>query len=396
MKAVCWNGVNELTVERVPDPGIVNPTDALMKVRLTTICGSDLHLLDGFIPTMAKGDVIGHEFMGEIVDTGREVKKLKKGDRAVVISIIGCGHCWYCQNNLWSLCDNSNPGAWMAEKLWGDATAGIFGYSHLTGGYAGSHAEYIRIPMADQGCFKVPDEITDEQVLFVSDAAATGYMAADMCGIKRGDTVAVWGCGGVGQMAIRSAQLLGAERVIAIDKLDYRLNLARSKAGAAETINFEGTDVLEALHEMTGGRGPDCCIDAVGMEADSTGIEYAYDRAKTAMALETDRPYVLRQIIRACRKGGTLSIVGVYGGFIDKFPMGALMNKALTVRTGQQHGQRYAERLIEHVRKGELDCTYLISHRMTLDEAPGAYQMFKKKNDGVLRPVFAPGGWGRA
>lgn len=387
MKAVCWNGVNELAVQTVPDPRIVNPRDAILRVKLSTTCGSDLHLLDGYVPTMRQGDVIGHEFMGEVLETGAEVKKLKKGDRVVVISIIGCGNCYFCQHDLWSLCDNSNPNAWVLEKAYGKSGAGIFGYSHAFGGYAGSHAEYVRVPLADHGCFKVPDHLTDEQALFVSDAFPTGFMGADLCNIQAGDTVAVWGCGGVGQMAIRSAYLLGAERVIAIDRFPERLQMAEEQ-GKAEVLNYQDVNVLEALDEITGGRGPDHCIDAVGMEAHGTGPDYWYDRTKQALRLEADRPQVLRQMIFACRKGGTLSVMGVYGGLIDKFPMGPLMNKGLTLRAGQQHGQRYAQRLLDYVSRGEIDPSYLITHRMSLSEAPRAYQMFKKKDDACIRPVF--------
>lgn len=386
MKALCWNGVNELAVEPVPDPAILNPRDIIMRVKLSTPCGSDLHLINGSLPTMRRGDIIGHEFMGEVVETGPEVKKLKKGDRAVVVSVIGCGGCYYCQNGLWSLCDNTNPNAWMLEKAYGKSTGGIFGYSHAFGGYAGSHAEYIRVPMADEGAFVIPDNVRDEQALFVSDALAAGFMGADLCNIKPGDIVAVWGCGAVGQMAIRGAYLLGAGKVIAIDRIPARLHMAEQH-GKAEVLNYEQADIYEALDEMTGGRGPDACIDAVGME-EGTGVEYMYDRARQALRLETDRPIVLRKIVKACRKGGTLSVIGVYGGFINKFPMGALMNKALTLRTGQQHGQKYAQRLLDYISRGELDPSYLITHRMGLDKAPHGYRLFKDREDGCVRPVF--------
>lgn len=389
MKALCWNGVNDLRVERVPDPAILNAQDVILKVRLSSVCGSDLHLLDGYIPTMQPGDIIGHEFLGDVVEIGPEVKNLKRGDRVIGISIIGCGHCYFCQHELWSLCDNSNTNPWMVEPLFGHATAGIFGYSHAFGGYAGSHAEYIRVPFADQGCFKVPESLSDEQALFVSDAVPTGFMAADLCDIQPGDVVAVWGCGGVGQMAIRSAYLLGAERVIAIDRFPERLQMA-AVHGKAEVLNYEEVNVLEALPELTGGRGPDRCIEAVGMEAHSPGPSYWYDRAKQAVRLQTDRPQALREAILACRKGGTVSVVGVFAGFIDKFPMGALMNKALTLRSGQQHGQRYAERLFGHVERGEIDPTYILTHRLPLDEGAQGYKMFKHKDDACVRVVFAP------
>ncbi|HYG21057.1 MAG TPA: zinc-dependent alcohol dehydrogenase, partial [Ohtaekwangia sp.] len=313
MRALCWNGINDVKVETVSDPGILNPRDAIVKVTLSSVCGSDLHLLGGYVPTMKAGDIIGHEFIGEVVEVGREVRRVSKGDRVVVGSVIGCGECSYCSSGAWSLCDNTNPNAAIPEKMYGATTAGIFGYSHAFGGYAGSHAEYIRVPMADNGAFKVPDSLTNEQVLFASDAFPTGYMAADMAGIQPGDVVAVWGCGAVGLMAIHSAFLLGAERVIAIDRIPDRL-LRASKVAKAEVVNYEEVNVLEALKEMTGGRGPDRCIDAVGMEAHGTGIDYAYDRVKHALRLESDRPTVLRQAVMACRKGGTLSIVGVYAG----------------------------------------------------------------------------------
>lgn len=354
MKALCWNGINDVSVERVADPSILNPHDAIVRVIMSSVCGSDLHLFDGYMPTMRKGDIIGHEFIGEVVETGPEVKKLETGDRVVVGSIIRCGGCFFCEHGDWSLCDNSNPNAWMLEKGYGYATAGIYGYSHAYGGYVGSHAEYIRVPFADNGAFKVPEGLRDEQVIFASDAFPTGFMAADMCRIQPGDIVAVWGCGGVGQMAIKSAYLLGAERVIAIDRFPERLEMAKIH-GKAEVLDYEKVDVLEALKEMTGGRGPDHCIDAVGMEAHTTGIEQFYDCAKQMVRLHTDRPAVLRQAIMACRKGGTVSIVGVYGGVVDKFPMGAAMNKALTFKMGQMHAQRYIPRLLEYIQREEID-----------------------------------------
>lgn len=389
MRALCWNGIDDLRAERVPDPGIVNPHDAIVKVRLSSACGSDLHLLGGFVPTMKPGDVIGHEFLGEVVETGREVQKLRKGDRVIVISIIGCGRCWFCEHDLHSLCDNSNPNPAVAETAYGHATGGIFGYSHAFGGYAGSHAEYIRVPYADVGAFKVPEGVKDEQALFVSDAVPTGFMAADLAGIEPGDVVAVWGCGGVGQMAIASAFLLGAERVIAIDRIPERLQAANERHGAS-IVNYEHTDVYEALLEMTGGRGPDRCLDCVGLEAHSPGLGHYYDKAKTALMLETDRIAVLREAIRCCRKGGTVSVIGVYGGLIDKFPMGAVMNKALTIRGGQQHGQRYAERLFGHIQEGKLDPSWMLTHRLPLERGQEGYMMFKRKEDRCLRVVFDP------
>ena len=382
-------GVNDLQVRDVPDPRIVNPHDAILKVRLTTTCGSDLHLLGGYIPTMREGDVIGHEYMGEVVEVGPEADGLRAGDRVVVPSFLGCGRCWFCDHGEWSLCDNTHPKPELQEPLLGYPTGGIPGYSHAFGGYAGSHAEYIRVPHAAVNCFKVPDGIGDEQALFLSDAVPTGYMGADFCAIQPGDTVAVWGCGGVGLMAQRSAFLMGAERVIAIDRLPERLALAREKAGS-ETIDYAQTDsVLEALKEMTGGRGPDACIEAVGMEAHGTGAQYAYDRVKQALHLHTDRGSALREAAMACRKAGTLAVVGVYG-VIDKFPFGVIMNKGLTIRTAQQPGQRYMPRMLEHVQNGELDPSFLITHRMPLEDAARGYEMFKDKEDGCVRAVFAP------
>jgi threonine dehydrogenase-like Zn-dependent dehydrogenase len=376
-------------VETVPDPKIVNPHDAILQVTMSTTCGSDLHFIDGYIPTMRQGDVIGHEFMGEVVEVGRDVQKVKKGDRVVVPSVISCGICWYCQHDLYSLCDNTNPNAELQQLALGYPTAGIYGYTHAFGGYAGSHAQYIRVPHADNDCYQVPEGLRDEQVLFLSDAAPTGYMGADFCDIQPTDTVAVWGCGGVGLMAMLSASLMGARRVIAIDRFPERLRMAREKAGA-ETINYTEVDsVIETLKEMTGGRGPDACIDAVGMEAHGTGIDYAYDRVKQALHLQTDRGEALRQAIMACRKGGTLSILGVYG-IMDKFPIGVIMNKGLTVRTAQQHGQKYMPRLLDHARRGELDPSFLVTHRFSLEDSPRGYEMFKHKEDGCVRAVFTP------
>ncbi|NOK03305.1 MULTISPECIES: zinc-dependent alcohol dehydrogenase [Myxococcus] len=389
MRALCWNGINDLGVETVGDPRIVNPHDVILQVRMSTTCGSDLHFIDGYIPTMRKGDVIGHEFMGTVVEKGPAVKKVQVGDRVVVPSFIGCGSCWYCQHDLWSLCDNTNPKGELQEPLFGYQTAGIYGYTHTFGGYAGAHAQFVRVPHADNDCFQVPEGVTDEQALFLSDAVPTGYMGADFCDIQPGQTVAVWGCGGVGLMAQKAAFLLGAERVIGIDRFPERLKLAREKVGA-ETISYEEVDsVLDVLKELTGGRGPDACIDAVGMEAHGTGVGAAYDRAKQAMRLQTDRGQALRQAILACRKGGILSVVGVYG-FMDAFPMGAIMNKGLTVRSAQQHGQKYLPRLLEHVVKGELDPSFLATHRFSLEDAPKGYELFKKKQDGCVRAVFLP------
>lgn len=389
MRAVCYNGVNDLRVETVPDPEIVNPNDAILKVKLSTTCGSDLHFLHGYIPTMRQGDVIGHEFMGEIVETGSAVTKVKKGDRVVVPSFIVCNNCWFCKNELYSCCDNTNPNSEMQASVLGYPTGGIYGYTHAFGGYAGAHAEYIRVPFADNDCFHVPENVSDESALFISDAVPTGFMGADFCDIKPGDTVAVWGAGGVGLMAMKSAFLLGAERVIAIEGQPERLKMARENVGA-ETLDYTEVDsVVEALQEMTGGRGPDACIDAVGQDAYGNTLQHAYDRVKQALRLQTDRGQALRQAILACRKGGVLSILGVYG-VMDKVPIGAIMNKGMTVRSAQQHGQKYVPRLLEYAARGELDPSFLITHRMSLEEAPHGYKLFDNKLDGCVRAVFAP------
>ena len=389
MRALCWMGINDLQVQTVPDPRIAAPHDAILKVRLTTTCGSDLHLLGGYIPTMRAGDIIGHEYMGEVVEVGPETTQLKVGDRVTVPSFLGCGKCWFCEHDWWSMCDNTHPKPEIAEPVLGYATGAIPGYSHAFSGLAGSHAEFIRVPHADVNCFVVPDGVTDEQALFLSDAVPTGYMGADFCEIQPGDTVAVWGCGGVGLMAMRSAQLMGAGQVIGIDRLPERLALARDRIGA-QTIDYSETDsVVEQLRELTGGKGPDACIEAVGMEAHGTGPQYAYDRVKQALHLHTDRGSALREAILAVRKAGTLSIVGVYG-LMDKFPLGVLINKGITIRTSQQPGQRYMGRMMEHVQRGELDPSFLLTHRMSLEDAPRGYEMFKDKQDGCLRAVFAP------
>jgi threonine dehydrogenase-like Zn-dependent dehydrogenase len=388
MRATCWYGKNDVRVEQVPDPKILNRSDAIVKITSTAICGSDLHLYNGYMPMMQKGDIIGHEFMGEVVEVGSEVKNVQGGDRVVVSFPISCGRCFFCQEQTFSLCENSNPNAWMAEKLMGHSPAGIYGYSHLLGGYAGGQAEYVRVPFADVGTIKIPDGLSDEKVLFLSDIFPTGYMGAEMCNIKPGDTIAVWGCGPVGQFAIRSAFLLGAERVIAIDRFADRLRMARD--GRAETINYEEADVFDTLIDMTGGRGPDACIDAVGMEAHGPGILGAYDRVKQAMMLETDRAYALRQAIMACRNGGTVSVIGVYGGFIDKFPFGSIMNRSLTIRTGQAHVQRYMRPLLERIQNGDIDPSFVITHRMSLNEAPQGYETFMNKEDDCIKIVLKP------
>jgi threonine dehydrogenase-like Zn-dependent dehydrogenase len=388
MKAVCWEGRKKVRVEEVPDPRILNAHDAIVRITSTAICGSDLHLYNGFIPTMERGDILGHEFMGEVVEVGPAVKRLKIGDRVVVPFPIACGQCSMCKKQLYSVCENTNPNAWMAEKLWGHAGAGIFGYSHLTGGYAGGQAEYARVPFADVGPIKVDGALTDEQVLFLSDIFPTGYMGAEMCEIQPGDVIAVWGAGPVGQLAIASARVLGAERIIAIDRFPDRLRMALERAGASDVIDYEQDDVHDALAELTAGRGPDACIDAVGQEAHGHGGIYAYDRAKQALKLQTDRPIALRQAIRACRNGGIVSVIGAYGGLIDKFPIGSLLNRGLTLRGAQCHVHRYMRPLLERVQRGEIDPSFIITHRMQLDEAPEAYDMFLKKQDDCMKVVM--------
>jgi len=382
-------GKNDVQVKNVPDPQILDQRDIIVRITSTAICGSDLHLVDGFVPTMESGDILGHEFMGEVVETGGSVHNLQKGDRVVVPFPIACGRCFSCQKGLYSVCENSNPNAWMAEKLWGHSPAGVFGYSHLLGGFAGGQAEYARVPFADVGPIKVPDELSDDQVLFLSDIFPTGYMGAEMCSIQPGDTIAVWGCGPVGLLAMKSAFLLGAERVIGIDRFSDRLRMAREQV-EAETINYEEVELLDVLKEMTGGRGPDACIDAVGMEAHTPGLIYAYDRVKQAMMLETDRPIALREAILACRNGGTVSVIGVYGGFIDKFPMGSVMNRSLTIKSGQCHVQRYMRPLLERIQNGEIDPSFIITHHLPLDDAPQAYEIFRKKRDSCIKVVLKP------
>jgi threonine dehydrogenase-like Zn-dependent dehydrogenase len=389
MKALCWFGKNDVRVETVPDPQILNPRDAIVKITTTAICGSDLHLYDGYIPTMEKGDILGHEFMGEIVETGSEVTNLKVGDRVVVPFTISCGNCFFCKSQLWSLCDNSNPNAAMANALYGYSPSGLFGYSHLLGGYAGGQAEYARVPFADVGPIKVPEGLADEQVLFLSDIFPTAYMAAENCNIQPGDTVAIWGAGPVGQFAVKSAFMLGAERVIVIDRIPERLQMAKEQSNA-ETINFDEVHVLETLKEMTGGRGPDSCMDAVGLEAHGASVDALVDRVKAATFLATDRPHALREAIMACRKGGTISIPGVYGGLLDKVPMGAAFNKGLTFKMGQTHMQRYMQPLLDRVANGEIDLSFVITHTLPLEDAPTGYDTFKKKEDSCIKVVLKP------
>ncbi len=388
MKAVCWYGTHDVRVEQVPEPAVLNHQDAVVKITLSAICGSDLHIYDGYIPCMHRGDILGHEFMGEVVQVGRDVQNLKAGDRVVVPFTICCGRCEYCRKGLWSLCDNSNPNAPLCEKMFGASGAGLFGYSHIYGGFAGGQAQYARVPFADVGPIKIPQEVSDEQALFLSDIFPTGYMAAENCNIQPGDVVAVWGCGPVGQFAIRSAYMLGAGRVIAIDAYPARLDMARR--GKAETLNFEDGDVLEKLHAMTGGRGPDACIDAVGMEAHGKTLDAIYDRAKQAARLESDRSHALRQAIRACRKGGTVSIAGVYSGVVDKFPLGMAFAKGLTLQMGQTHVPRYMKMLLERIQSGQIDPSFVITHRMRIDDAAEGYRMFRYQPEDWLKVVLNP------
>jgi threonine dehydrogenase-like Zn-dependent dehydrogenase len=389
MKATCWYGKEDVRVVEVSDPKIINARDAIVEITSTAICGSDLHLYNGFMPTMKQGDILGHEFMGEVVEVGSAVKNLRVGDRVVVPFPISCGGCFSCQRGLFSLCENSNPNAWMAEKLWGHSPAGLFGYSHLTGGYAGGQAEYARVPFADVGPFKIQDGLPDEKVLFLSDVFPTGYMAAENCNIQPGDTIAVWGCGPVGLFAIKSCFLLGAGRVFAIDRFPERLRMARERIGA-EIVDYEKADVYEVLMDSTGGRGPDACIDAVGLEAHTPGAVGLYDRLKQSLMLQTDRPQVLREAIVACRNGGTVSVPGVYGGLDDKLPIGSLMNRSVTVKTGQTHVHRYLGPLFERIEKGEIDPSFIVTHTVQLEEAPEAYRMFRDKQHECIKVVMKP------
>lgn len=393
MKAVCWCGSGKVQIEDVPVPRVLNPRDAIVKTRLTTICGSDLHLYGGFVPSMMKGDILGHEIVGDIVEVGSEVRKVKVGDRVVVGSVIACGNCWYCKCQEYSLCDNSNPNAWMMEKMYNFSTAGIFGYSHMFGGYAGAQAEYLRVPFADVGSFVVPESMTDEQALCCSDIFPTGFMGAELCDIKPGDTVAVWGCGPIGQMVIKSAFLLGAENVIAIENVRERLYLAAEKCGAIP-VNHDQVDIYDELKRLTGNRGPDACVDAVGMEAHGfSWFMSAYDKVKTAMFLESDRGHVIRAMVQACRKGGTCVIMGAYGMLLDKFPLGAAFNKGLKLRMGQQHGQRYIPRLFDYCTKGQIDPSFVFTHHMPLSEAPQAYEIFRKKKQHCVKVALRPAGY---
>ncbi|WP_205875265.1 zinc-dependent alcohol dehydrogenase [Mycobacterium camsae] len=389
MKATVWAGRNSVEVQSVPDPKILNDRDAIVRVTSTAICGSDLHIYDGYIPTVKRGDILGHEFMGEVVEVGKRVDNLTVGDRVVVPFPIACGSCSACDRDLYSLCENSNPNAGMAEKLMGHSPAGLFGYSHMLGGFAGGQAEYARVPFADVGPLKIEDDLTDDQALFLSDILPTGYMAAEMCDITPDDVVAVWGAGPVGLFAAVSAKLLGASQVIIIDQVPYRLELAE-RLGATP-LNFAETSVLEELREMTAGRGPDHCIDAVGMEArNGSTVVDAYDRVKQAARLETERPHALREAAMSCRNGGTISVVGVYGGMMDKFPIGAVMNRSLTIKTGQCHVQRYMRPLLDRIRNGEIDPTAIISHHLPLNQSPQGYEIFKHKQDNCTKVVLNP------
>jgi len=389
MKALVWHGTHDVRVETVPDPTILNPRDAILRITATAICGSDLHLYDGYIPTLMPGDILGHEFMGEVVELGREVTNLKVGDKVVVPFTIACGHCFFCEHQLYSACDNSNPNASIPEKLYGYTGAGLFGFSHMYGGYAGGQAQYVRVPFADVGPIKVPQGMLDEKVLFLSDIFPTGYMAADNCNIHPGDVVAVWGCGPVGQFAIQSAYLLGAERVIAIDRIPERLAMARD-ISKAEIINYEEVDAIDTLKAMTGGRGPDSCIDAVGMEAHGTDLESKMEHAKQITRLTTDRATALRNAIQAVRKGGTVSLPGVYGGFVDKMPMGAAFAKGLTFKMGQTHVQKYLGPLMERIERGEINPAAIITHRLPLSEAAHGYKIFRDKQDKCIKVVLDP------
>jgi threonine dehydrogenase-like Zn-dependent dehydrogenase len=389
MKAVCWFGKDEMRVQNVPDPHIINPRDVIVRITRTAICGSDLHLYGGYIPTMKQGDIVGHEFMGEIVEVGSEVKKFTVGDRVVVPFTICCGQCWHCKQGLWSLCENTNPNAWIAEGVFGYTCAGLFGYSHMTGGYAGGQAQFARVPFADVGCLKIESDLPDDKVLFLSDIFPTGYQAAEQCNIHPGDSIAVWGCGPVGQFAIRSAWLLGAARVIAIDRVPERLVLARR--GNAETIDLNDVDdVIEELKHLTGGRGPDACIDAVGMEADGHDFLAMVDKAKFRMGMQTGRPTALRECIQAVRSGGKVSIPGVYGGFVDAIPMGAVMNKGLTLVSGQTHMIKYMQPLLERIQRNEIDPSEIITHSVPLDRAPEMYKIFRNKEDHCIKVVMDP------
>jgi threonine dehydrogenase-like Zn-dependent dehydrogenase len=389
MKALVWHGKEDIRCDEVPDPKIEHPRDAIIKVTTCAICGSDLHLYNGFMLGMKDGDVVGHEFMGEVVEVGSETKKLKVGDRVVVPFTICCGECEQCRRQNWSVCERTNRKKELADKMFGHSTAGLFGYTHLTGGYQGGQAEYVRVPYADVTHVKIPDGLTDEQVLFLGDIFPTGWQAAAQCDIEPTDTVAIWGCGPVGQMTIRSAVLLGAKQVIAIDNVPERLSMA--KAGGAITIDFDTENVVERLNDLTQGKGPEKCIDAVGMEAHATAtLDSIYDRIKQAVMLETDRPHVLREMMYVCRPAGTLSVPGVYAGLVDKIPFGAFMQKGLTMRTGQTHVKRWTDDLLRRIQEGQIDPSFVITHRKTLEEGPAMYKTFRDKEDSCIKVVLKP------
>ena len=390
MKALCWHGTGDVRVDTVPDPRIEHPRDAIVRITSTGICGSDLHLYDGFVPTMEAGDVLGHEPMGIVVEVGEAVKNLRPGDRVVVPFTISCGECFFCRKQLYSCCDTSNPKPETARKMMGHAPAALFGYSHMLGGIPGGQAEYLRVPFADVGPIKIESNLDDERVLFLSDIFPTGYMAAENCDIEPGDTVAVWGCGPVGQFAIQCAWMLGAERVIAVDRVPERLRMAE-RYGRAETVDFDEVDVYDRLQELTHGRGPDRCIDAVGCEAHAHGaLDAVVDKVKSSVMLATDRAHALREAIRCCRKGGTVSVPGAYIGYPDKLPFGAVMNKGLTLKTGQTHMQRYLRPLLEKIESRAIDPTFVVTHRVPLAEAPAAYETFRDKRDGCIKVVLKP------
>ena len=389
MKALCWHGKKDIRCDTVPDPRIEDPRDAIVKVSSCAICGSDLHLFDGFVPGMERGDIMGHEFMGEVVEVGPGNAKLQVGDRVVVPFTICCGECEQCRRGNFSVCERSNRNKDLAERLWGHTTAGLFGYTHLTGGYAGGQAEYVRVPFADVAPVKVPDGLSDEQVLFLGDIFPTGWQAAVQCDIQPTDSVAIWGAGPVGQFAVRSAVLLGAKQVICIDRVPERLSMAA--AGGATTINFEQESVLERLKALTAGKGPEKCIDAVGMESHVTrSFDSIYDRAKQAVMLETDRPHVLREMMYVCRPAGVLSVPGVYGGLIDKIPFGAVMNKGLTIRTGQTHVNRWTDDLLARIEQGQIDPSFVVTHTVSLEQGPEMYKTFRDKQDGCVKVVLKP------
>ena len=389
MRAICWHGKGDMRVDTVPDPKLETPGDVIIKITSTCICGSDLHLFDGYMPTMKPGDIVGHEPMGEVVEVGKDVKKLKKGDRVVVPFTLSCGKCWFCEHQLYSCCDTSNPNAEVAREVMGQSPAGLLGYSHMLGGFPGGQAEYLRVPYADVGPIKIPDGLPDDKVVFLSDIFPTGYMAIEHCNLQPGDTVAIWGCGPVAQFAIRSAWMLGAGRVIAIDCVPERLKMAEQ--GKAETLDFEKVKIYDALMEMTKGRGPDLCVDAVGAEAHGSGsIDAVLDRAKAAVGLATDRAHVLREAIFCCRKGGTVSIPGVYGGLLDKVPMGPAMNKGLTFKMGQTHVQKYLPTLLEKIQASAIDPSFVITHKLSLEEGPAAYKTFRDKKDNCVKVVMTP------